>query len=256
MNGLATVKHLRGTVNVRDIAKNLHTDGLPLSSRGKGKILLRSALPVPVSGDVTVSIPRFTSDWGSVGAAVFAMCSSKKSAMMRIEYDPSGGHYGLDPWVVAMRWLAEYCEDLSSRLWSWRPISLPWERQALDDAQSRLSSCMQHWSKHAPALFRLAEQVSSSGNHQQLRALSQADAVQKSAPKSSPEEELAVCRLAEMNLLVNHSSPLALKRFPGRILNDRDIDSVADEMLNTRHDDIRSAALSASELLKILNGKR
>jgi len=189
MNGLATIKHIRGTVNVRDIAKNLHTDGLPISSRGKGKILLRSALPVPVYGDVTISIPRFTSDWGAVGAAVFAMCSSKKSSMMRIEYDPSGGHYGLDPWNMAMRWLAEYCEDLSSRLWSWRPISLPWERQALDDAQSRLSSCMQHWSKYAPALFRLAEQVSSSGNHKQLRALSQADAVQKSASKTSPEQE-------------------------------------------------------------------
>jgi len=256
MSGHAVVRHVRGSVAAQDIARILHTDGIPLSSRGKGKALFKAALPVPASGDVCIEIPRHVSDWLSAGASTFAMCASRKVVNVRCIYDPMSRHIGVDPWQVSMTWLAEFCEDLSARLWGWRPLALPWEQAAISSAQNRLSQAMRRWSLSSPALFRLAVDAEKENNLMKLSALCHADAVSSTASAASFEDELASCRIVQLGVAVNPSAPVSFRNINGRIISSAAIRSAVEELVQTRHDDLKSAAIGAAALLAAINDSR
>lgn len=256
MSGHAVVRHVRGSVAAQDIAKILQTDGIPLSSRGKGRALFKAALPVPASGDVCIEIPRHTADWSSAGAAAFAMCASRKVVNVRCVYDPMSRHISIDPWQMGMTWLSEFCEDLSARLWKWRPIALPWEHAALSAAQNRLTAAMHRWGEQSPALFRLAVDAENENNLVKLSALCHADAVKSSAQSVGVEEELAHCRIVQLGVAVNSEVPVAFRRLNGRIISSAAIKSAVEELVQTRHDDLKSAAIGSAALLTAINDSR
>ena len=256
MSGHAVVRHVRGSVAAPDIAKILQTDGVPLSSRGKGRALFKAALPVPASGDVCIEIPRHVSDWYSAGASVFAMCASRKVVNVRVVYDPTSRHVSMDPWQLAMVWLAEFCEDLSGRLWGWRPVALPWEHASLATAQGRFASAVQRWSSQSPALLRLASDAEKEGNLMKLSALCHAEAVKSSASVQDVEEELSACRIVQMGVAVNPPASVAFRKVNGRMISSGSVASAVEELVQTRHDDLKSAAIGASALLKAINESR
>jgi len=256
MSGHAVVRHVRGSVAAQDIARILQTDGVPLSSRGKGRALFKAALPVPASGDICIEIPRHTADWASAGAATFAMCSSRKVVNVRCIYDPMSRHISVDPWQLSMTWLAEFCEDLSARLWGWRPLVLPWEHSAISAAQDRLGAAMNRWSMQSPALFRLAVDAEKEGNLVKLSALCHADAVKSTASAASVEDELASCRLIQLGVAVNPAAPVSFRRLNGRIITNAAVRAAVEELVQTRHDDLKSAAIGAAALLAAINDSR
>lgn len=256
MSGHAIVRHVRGSVAALDIAKILQTDGVPLSSRGKGRALFKAALPVPVSGDVCIEIPRHVSDWYTAGAAVFSMCASRKVANVRVVYDPNSRHVSVDPWQLAMIWLAEFCEDLSGRLWGWRPIVLPWEHSALATAQERFASAIQRWSSQSPALLRLARDAEQDGSLVKLSALCHAEAIKSAASVEDVEEELSACRIVQMGIATNPPASVAFRKIGGRMISNGAVMSAVEELVQTRHNDLKSAAIGASSLLKAINESR
>jgi hypothetical protein len=256
MSGQAVVIHMRGSVPAQDIAKLLQADGIPISSRGKGKALFKAALPVPASGELCIDIPRYTTDWYSAGAAVFAMCATRKCSNVRVVYDPHMRRLLVDPWHLSMTWLAEFCEDLSARLWRWRPIALPWEQEAVRAAQNRLISAMQRWHVSSPALFRLASQAESEGNLDKLQALCHAEAIKSSSDTGCSEADWASCRIVQMGLAVNPSAPVAFKGSSARIVSNLGVKSAVEELMQTKHDDLKSAAIGAAALLKLITDSR
>lgn len=256
MSGISVVRHVRGSVTARDVMKCLNCQSLPLSSRGKGRVLFKSALPVPASSDVTIEIPKFTHDWNAAGASTLAMCGSRSSSKVRVIYDPLGAHTLLDPWKIALVWVVEHCEDLSGRLRSWKPLVAPWELKALHDAQFRFAQAMQRWSASSPALYRLASHAEAERNLEKLNALSHAEVFSSINIRQDTESDLACCRIVDRGLAVNPKSALAFSAPSVNLIKDFTIISAVDECMQTKHDDVKSLALNAFELLKKLNDFR
>lgn len=253
MNGNCLIRHVRGHVLAEDIAKVVSTDGIPISSRGKGRVALKAALPLPASGDVCIELPRFSQKWGVAGLAIMTIVANRKCSKTRVVYDVSGKHQALDPWDLALRWLVEFCEDLSARLWDWRPIASPWEIDAIEKAQTRLSQAMDRWADKSPALYRLANQIISENNYNNLYGLCKASAISELSSDLSPEEEIAQSRICELGLAVCPQSALSFRKLDVNIIKSNSVSASIDELLQVPHDDIKSAAVAAQELLMRIN---
>ena len=155
-----------------------------------------------------------------------------------------------------MTWLAEFCEDLSARLWGWRPLAMPWEHVAIYSAQNRLEQAMRKWAMHSPALFRLASAAEKENSLEKLSALCHADAIKSTSSSSGFEEELASCRLVQLGVAVNPAAPVAFRKINGRIISSAAIKSSVEELVQTPHDDLKSAAIGASALLAAISDSR